>query len=1735
VTDLATINFETTSVPSGGAGQLYNVVIRFTSGGGAALPDQFELDAGVLPTGVEISRDREDNDFDGLPDPDGAYTGNARLLGYPRESGSFAFTVKAISTGELAPQPGDQPALAATADFVIAVGEGAIAILSPTAAEGTTDPAVPAFPEVVDFVNPANAQAFFSYSFLVAGGSGNNINNVHVPRELELSTFDVAVQALVHPGNHDTDESLFGAGDKMTVESGDGGWFVLQAGDSKVQVGGFQSPRGRVYNPSEPDAGGINQYGDPNAPTPGYDPDWFQRAPGFVHTSLGGENFTVPPQNSRRDFNDTLGLAGGDTTLGTPLPVQFSDYFATVTVTKNDAGADITPFEHPIYEGTHDGFDDPAFGPPLKRRKYPFTSDQYFNAFFVPFVDGVDLTPLKFRLIVEAIDTRGTGTPTDDLIARKAYVAQVRIPDIVIDTVQLPGGQAGVDYTEFVTASGGVPPLSFELEFVDGNGDGVADQGHALTKELFGIELDVNTGQFFGVPRASSLTAGGVDLTVRVYAAVMNPVQGAGNPPQPVPTGTDGEFDGALFPGGESGRHKTFTMHFDAPTLPVVANTSLRPGVDGQAYPGDVLNGAGGVPLLVPYPVGFVGTYPSATAVRNYEWQTMYVLDASHPDPDNDIGDADDTVQGLPNSLALVRDPLSATNGAISGITFDRGFHTISIEANDAAVGDGTSPVATPFDVPAGLGTFQQPFGRSLGLSVSPDKALYVRGAQASEATGATPSGLLDEKNQIGEPRMVPMFLSAGLFTLDQGSAPELFNTGVPATFDLLPIMLPNGGSDAHNRKSIPSISGFWPAESNKESNWDYLGATRAWNHLQQETVWAQAPNAAQSRVFLWAETAIKQWSTSATSGGWSKKYQQYAATGKRGVLVLDPKTGLFHMPAVLTNNNAAHGSQFGAEAVIGGDSTSGTGGGNIFYGGAYNKYYYYTVNNSRWDREVQIQGMGSYIESTGGSSATGTGWYEQVQGRSATSLAMSADGLWCATAMPGGAEQKILLFRTDKAPIPDAILAQSYVRPLDGLDADGSVLSNSACIIEPGGETAGGKLINENQRYLLPDSLMFVHEGLLFLNETNLDFVFGISLVDGHLSSKDLNGRTSVNGAGTGRQSVTSNDGQFVPDQDYLRGLQGVQYFSVQFAFKGNRPAAGSAGPDKVAFVAGDNKLLGVLGDLSAQPRDGYVMNANRNKSLLFLELVDGAAGLDLGASTLKDLTGSDSDVYGDLLTPGRLGEELDHVAVSDSGNYVAVVREMSVSGERDVGGWGYMPSFHSYYSSYSSSSSVQGWMGNKDLLLISTQGADMDTGSSAGNGSQHVLYIGSDSFNEGTTTSPGGMPTYATGRSYLNARFRRINGVTFGADERTLIFNYAGQGSFYNPNYTGGNRSYAVNPGGFNSSTFNSVGAQVSLRLHFRTAGGGAINFSSLSSSNMKNNLQGLSGIGNIGPTSPGFADTTGSAQLFWATFKSHNGNFLYYVSDGTSTSARTHMVGFNISAGTINGHAPYTPFSPHGSSVGFEQFDVNSWNYENRFAAVPGGVTLPVTGRSGAGILCVIASDAAAGALSATDLEVYAMDADIGGDLMALTSNVTTGSANAINYLYLSMDGNVLVGQRAETTANSANSRAALTGDSDLFAVTNIHDVLAGGVPNDFIVSAGRSHGSSVAFIGEGTNAGAQAVIFSAAPSGANATWAQRTLNVSVLQAGSTAVILDSTQSHYVVLAGGRKLDDFASRSD
>ena len=165
-------------------GQAYSFVLRCGAEGGAALPDHFEIEQGVLPAGVRLVPDREDTDHDGFPEPDGELTGHARLIGYPRAEGTFTFTARAATTRAVRE---GQARLAATATFTLTIDQGSITLMTPTAAEGAIDPAVPAFPEVVDFVNPANPQGFFSLSFQLAGGSGKNIANVYLPRELELS------------------------------------------------------------------------------------------------------------------------------------------------------------------------------------------------------------------------------------------------------------------------------------------------------------------------------------------------------------------------------------------------------------------------------------------------------------------------------------------------------------------------------------------------------------------------------------------------------------------------------------------------------------------------------------------------------------------------------------------------------------------------------------------------------------------------------------------------------------------------------------------------------------------------------------------------------------------------------------------------------------------------------------------------------------------------------------------------------------------------------------------------------------------------------------------------------------------------------------------------------------------------------------------------------------------------------------------------------------------------------------------------------------------------------------------------------------------------------------------------------------------------------------------------------------------------------------------------------------
>jgi len=1665
---LLAINFETTAVPAGGAGQLYDVLIVFSAESGAALPDQFGLVEGVLPPGVRLLRETDAN---------GDFTGNARLLGFPRETGSFSFTIKAISTGELASNV-EQPDLAVESDFVINVGLGSIAILSPTAAEGTIDPELPAFPARIPFVNPANPNAFFSYAWEVAGGSNNNRLNVYIPREFELSTFDAAVVADDSLIDMDLDES--GGGDKFNVNFADGGLFAQQAGENAVQIGGFQSPRGPV--------GTLTRY----AGGAGLDPDWFQ--PAGVPTGLSG----------------IQGATG---------PVAFSLY------------------TDPSYRDTH-----PDAAP---RAKYPFPMSEYDNAFRVP--AGPNENPLQFRLLVEAIDTNGTlADKTDDTIARRAYEVEVEIPDIVIDTVVLPDGTAGVDYNEFVNASGGVPPLKYQAEYADGVANTVITENGAgdLTRTDFGLGMDEVTGQFIGVPRAS----GNVDVTVRVFASVMNVDQNGPLPVDPVtkvpvalPISVD-EFAGRnpitepveldpADPAARRGIHKTFTISMAAPSMPAVANGSLVPGVDGFTYPGDRIVGTGGVPRLVPYPVDFVGTYPAATALRNYTWTASYIRDASHgagegtPDP----------ARELPNDLSLDGDEMSITGGQITGDALDRGFHPVTFMQTDCFWGPAAGPEGPGQTVPT-----------TLALSISPDTIVFGRGKQTAEGAGGEPTGLLDSTIQTGEQRMVPMMLAIGLYTVETGQLPQQCSA-LPDQFDFLPVMIINGGSDDHNRKSIPSITGFWPAESNFANAFVY-NSQRAWGHVQQELVWAQVPNDTHRRVFFWGETETKKWVSTATTGGFSKRYQQYDPTGERGIMVLDPLTGDVWFPAVLSNSLSGtndEGSQFGAQVVIG-RKNEGRGFTSSGIGVGYWKFYERGQTDSRWDRELLAVGLGSYIESWTTSASSSVGYYRTTQGRSAISLAMSADGEWCATALPGGTdEQKFLLWRTvneDLSVSHPTLFGAAHTDPVDGVACDGTVLPNRALIVRVGGKTFAdndGPFVNATDgRDLCADSLMFVDGGILWTEIGRFDRIFGMCLSTGALTARRINSDVDpVENGGTRFLSsfTLSSRGQLVPDQDYLRLANAQPNFGAQFAFSGNEPARNAAGdviaagPDKVAFIAGESNLLDFFSNDTDAPIDGVRQRANENMSVFFLEdFTNGAGCLDLSASTLKDLTGNSSLVYGDILSPGRLGEELDFLEVSPDGRFVAAVRERRTDDQY---------SFTSSYPSFATgSTSFSFWNATDDLLIISTLGDDMHSTTGT---DEHVIYFGTRSTSNGTTSDPSVPSNYAVSRHLFNAAGRRLNGLAFSEDSESLFVNYAGDGT-YSPKYFGYSWGQGVNPelGQLSSSSF-SVGTQMIARIDFRTSGGAAINVKGSMSNYAANALSGLQlqGLGSIGDTSPPFTDThSNSNQQFWSTFKSANGKFLYYIVDQEGNRTN-YMVGFNLTDSDIDPDGPgpidpreeFVPFVPHADAVGFAQFESNAFNFDNRFASVPAGVDGP-SGRDGDGIVCVIANDAAATAGSATDLEVYAFDANNGGELQVLTSDVTDGTSNAINHPYLSADGNVLIFQRSKTTANSSGTRAMLNGENDLCVVTNIHGVLfSGEAPRAFVVSEDKSHGSTVALIGEGTSVGPQAVVFSSGPSGGNASWTTRTLKVAILADRPTPDEVDSTQSHYVVLSAFRKIDD------
>ena len=228
---------------------------------------------------------------------------------------------------------------------------------------------------------------------------------------------------------------------------------------------------------------------------------------------------------------------------------------------------------------------------------------------------------------------------------------------------------------------------------------------------------------------------------------------------------------------------------------------------------------------------------------------------------------------------------------------------------------------------------------------------------------------------------------------------------------------------------------------------------------------------------------------------------------------------------------------------------------------------------------------------------------------------------------------------------------------------------------------------------------------------------------------------------------------------------------YGNQFAYAFDEPEPDSEGPDQIAVIGNDLNLYREW-NLSLSPggtsrgvHAGYVNKANATRQLYYLDLGTGG-DLDLDLVIVENLSsGSNAGDQGDLMPPGRLGEENDYMAMSPDGAYIAVVRD-----------WSTTNNFSGLQNTFATSSSSTSFgQVNHDLLIFSTDRTDLDT---AGH---NILFLGTGTQSNATS----GVGAVADGdnltaRAHLNAIHRRIDGVTFGsntgAGERTVIFNYHG-----------------------------------------------------------------------------------------------------------------------------------------------------------------------------------------------------------------------------------------------------------------------------------------------------------------------------------------------------------------------
>ena len=388
-------------------------------------------------------------------------------------------------------------------------------------------------------------------------------------------------------------------------------------------------------------------------------------------------------------------------------------------------------------------------------------------------VSGTPTAPGSYAITITATDTVLTGAGAPFSIAQN-YTIDVPAPTIALTPATLPDADAGVAYSETITASGGVAPYTYTLSA----GSLPAGLSVSATGTLAGTTYEVGSFSFSVTATDANGQTGIQAYTIDVTAVplTMTPAPGT-------LTATYGAaYSQAFTAAGGSG---AFTYSLTG-TLPA-----------GVTFSGNTLSGTPTVPGS--YAISVTATDTQLTGAGSpFSITQAYTLDVPAPTIVVDPATVPDVAAGVaysqaitasggvgPYSFAVTAGTLPAgitlsSSGSLSGTSFEVGTFTFTVTATDANGQNGAQAytvdvTAAALAMTPAAGTLTATYG------VAYSQAFTATGGSGSftyTLTGALPAGVTFSGNTLSGTPTVPGSYAISVTATDT----QLTGAGSPFT-----------------------------------------------------------------------------------------------------------------------------------------------------------------------------------------------------------------------------------------------------------------------------------------------------------------------------------------------------------------------------------------------------------------------------------------------------------------------------------------------------------------------------------------------------------------------------------------------------------------------------------------------------------------------------------------------------------------------------------------------------------------------------------------------------------------------------------------------------------------------------------------------------------------------------------------------------------------------------------------